>query len=1145
MHISAFYRRQTVAETLNIVPENFPGNSRSQVAFIAKPLLIMKLTIIFLAMGLLTAQAKGLSQNISYSGKNVSLTKIFDIVEKQTGFTFFANKDMLREARAVTVSVKEVPLKDFLDLVFQNQPISYEIDNRTIFIKKRPVNIFPNTSNVAASVTAVATPVLIQISGTVTDAQGKGVEGATVVVKETNVSAATNSNGEYSISADAGHTLVISHVSFDTHEEVIGGRSTINITLQEKVQVINQVIVTALGIKKQYKSLTYNIQELRNEELIRVKDANFVNSLNGRVAGVTINSASSGIGGSARVVMRGAKSLFGNNNALYVVDGIPLPDITTGQPADIFSGAGATGDGISNINPEDIESVSVLTGPAAAALYGSQAANGVVLINTKKGTAEGVKLSLSNSTTFFSPFVLPRFQNTYGSEPEDFYSNSVKLKTPSSYDPKDFFQTGTNVTNTINLSTGTDKNQTYFSASSVRAKGIISNNELKRYNFSVRNTSNLLNGRMNLDLSAMYVSVQEQNMLSQGQYFNPLIPIYLFPRGDDIEKYQVYERYDATRNFKVQFWPYGDLGFQMQNPYWIINRDLFNNNKDRLILSGGVRYALTDWLSVVGRVKLDNNETVAEKKFHASTAGLFASPAGAYYNNSTRTRQTYADVLLSANKKVNNNLNLSVNLGSSILDARYDLMGYGGHLLSVPNLFSFSNVNSTLATPTQDGYHDQIQSVYGSAQLGYRNMFFIDLTGRNDWSSALVNTDSKSIFYSSIGASAILTDLLKLRSPILSFAKIRGSYSEVGNAPQRFISLTTYPIIGGFPTTTSHLPATGLQPERTKSYEAGINFKFLRNHISLDVTAYQSSTFNQLFNPSLAPSTGYSSFYVNAGEVSNRGIEASLGYNGKPLSGLEWTTSATFTLNRNKIEQLLSTYTDKQTGQTVSVDSLSVGGTGSYMMALVKGGSIGDIYVTSLVTDEHGYVYVNSATQTVTAAPNSYVKAGNASPRYNIGYRNNFRYKNFELDFLVNARIGGVGVSVTQAIMDRFGVSETSANARDLGGVVVNGFKVPVEPYYSVVGGGVAGVGSMYVYSATNVRLAEASLGYFFPLKNWFNGKIKGLTVSAVGRNLFMFYNKAPFDPESTSNTGTYYQGIDYFMQPSLRSVGFSARVQF
>jgi TonB-linked SusC/RagA family outer membrane protein len=1108
---------------------------------LTKTLLFMKLTILFLMLGLFNAHAKSYSQTITFSGKKVSLIKVFGVIEKQTGYTLFANKGLLAGAKPVTASVSNMPLTNFLDLAFRDQPISYEISNKTIFIKEK-IPLKPSADgNVPAAGKEV---VLIDITGTVRGSDGSLLEGANISIKETRAASVATANGKFSIKAEPDQTLVISFVGYKTAEEKINGRSSIDIVLEKLANEIEQVVITALGIPKKLKALSYNVQEIKGDEVNRVKDANFINSLSGKVAGITINSASAGIGGSARVISRGAKSLFGNNNTLYVIDGVPLPDLTSGQAADVFSGAGATGDGISNLNPEDIASMSVLTGPSAAALYGSSAANGVVVITTRKGVAGKLNVSLTNNSSFFSPFILPRFQNTYGSDPEDYFSWSNKLKTPTSYDPKDFFQTGTNITNAISVATGTDKNQTYLSGAVVKAKGIIPNNELSRYNFSIQNTSVFLDDKMHLDLGALYVKAEEQNMLSQGQYFNPLIPVYLFPRGDDIEKYNVYERYNAARNFKTQFWPFGDMGFQMQNPYWITQRDYFINQKDRYVLNAGLKYNVADWINVAGRAKLDNNTSVSEKKYHASTSGLFASPAGAYYKNTAVTQQIYADVLVNINKTLSRDYSFSANVGASLLDLKYNLDGYGGNLLSVPSLFTFSNINATQATARQDAYHDQTQSVFASAQLSYRNMLFVDATGRNDWASALANTTAKSIFYPSVGVSGIISDLLRLRSNVVSFIKVRGSYSEVGNAPQRFISIATFPIIGAFPTTTSYMPATELQPERTKSFEAGINLKFLRNKIGLDVTAYKSNTYNQLFNPVLAPSTGYSNFYVNAGQVTNKGIEAALSFKGTIVKGLEWTSSATFTLNRNKIVQLLTNYTDKATGQTVSVDSLSVGGTGSYMMALVKNGSIGDIYVTTLTTDQHGHIYVNSSTQTVTADPNTYVKAGNANPRYNIGFRNSFSYKNFNLDFLISARIGGVCVSVTQAIMDRFGVSEASALAREAGGVVVNGYKLPAQPYYAVVGGGVAGVGSMYTYSATNIRLGEASLSYTFPAA-FFHHKIKGITVAATGRNLFMFYNKAPFDPEATANTGTYYQGIDYFMQPSLRSIGFSTKIQF
>lgn len=1107
---------------------------------VRKALLIMKLTILFVALSLFTAHANTYSQTITFTGNNVSLTKILNSVEKQTGYSFLINKSLLNETTPVSLSVKNMPVIEFLDLVFRDQPVTYEINNRTIFVKRKIVTAVSQSLDVKPEIKKEKT--LVEITGTVTGVDGAPLAGATITIKGTRISTTTNSEGRFSINAEPDQVLVITYVGYKSAEITIGDRTNINVSLEEIISEIEQVVVTALGISKKARSLTYNVQEIKGEEMTKVKDANFINNLAGRVAGASINTSASGVGGSVRVVMRGAKSLFGNNNTLYVVDGIPLPNLHNTQPADVFQGAGQSGDGISNINPEDIASISILTGPAAAALYGSDAANGVVLITTKKASGERFSLDVSNSTLYFNPLIMPEFQNRYGSNPGSYYSWGGLMKVPGTYNPQDFFQTGLNVTNTISLSTGNERNQTYFSAAMVNAKGIIPNNKLTRYNFSIRNTASFLNDKLNLDVNAMYINLEEQNMLSQGQYFNPLIPVYLFPLGDDIKRYEVYERYNPARNFNTQFWPYGDLGFQMQNPHWIINRDYFLNDKKRYVLSTALKYNLTNEINITGRVKLDDNKTIAEKKFYASTSGLFASPAGAYYRSNQLTQQLYTDIIANINKSFTNEIGLSVNAGASLMDTKYDMSGYGGNLLSVPNLFHFSNLNQTQSTPIQELYHDQVQSVFVSGQISHRNRLFLDLTGRNDWSSALVKSTSKSIFYPSIGVSGILTDLLGVRSRILSFAKIRGSYSEVGNAPQRFVTITTYPIIGGFPVTSSYLPATELQPERTKSFEVGLNLKFLRNRISLDVTAYKSNTFNQLFNPVLAPSTGYSSFYVNAGEVQNKGIEASLGSNLK-FGKFTWTSTATFDLNRNKIIQLLTKHTDHTTGHTVSVDSLSLGGTGSYMMALVKGGSVGDIYVNTLAVDEHGFIVVGLVSQTVIPEPNKYIKAGNANPRYNIGFRNGISYSGFDLNFLVTARIGGVCVSVTQAIMDRFGVSETSAKARDQGGVLINNERIPAEPYYSVVGGGVAGIGSMYVYSATNVRLAEASLSYTIP-GSLFKNRIKGITISVIGRNLYMF-NRAPFDPELTANTGTYYQGIDYFMQPSLRSFGFSTRLQF
>lgn len=980
------------------------------------------------------------------------------------------------------------------------------------------------------------------IQGIVKDINNEPLIGVNIIIEGTSAGTITDIDGNFSLKAKKGDVLVVSYTGYTTQKVTVKDNLSMTIVLKEDLTELNEVVVTALGIKKETKALTYNVQEIKAAELVTVKDANFMNALAGKIAGVTINTSSSGVGGGTRVVMRGTKSISGNNNALYVVDGIPLPQLSTEQPSDLYTGMGQSGDGISTLNPDDIESMSVLSGAAAAALYGSDAANGVVMITTKKGKAEKISVSVSNSTTFSSPFILPEFQNTYGSEVGEYASWGQKLAIPTDYDPADFFQTGYNVNNSVSLSTGTETNQTYFSASTVNARGIIHNNDLDRYNISFRNSTSMLNNKLNMDLSFMYMKVDEQNMLAQGQYFNPLVPVYLFPRGDDMAKYETYERYNASRNFKTQYWPYGDQGMMMQNPYWITERDKFNNKKNRSLMSIGFKYDINDWMNVSVRAKYDGADEVRTKKYYASTLRLFAGSAtGAYYKDEVKTEQIYADAMLNINKYIGD-FSITATLGTSIRDTKYDFSSLGGPLQSVPNLFTYSNLNMNAARVEQNGYHDQTQAIFATAQVGYKSMVYLDVTGRNDWVSALAGTNSKSIMYPSVGVSAVLTELLPIKSEALSFLKARFSYSEVGNAPQRFIPIQTYKVQGGYPQTTTYLTDKNLKPERTKSYEVGLTGKFFGNKINLDLTLYKSSTYNQLFSPTLPTTSGYSTYFVNAGRVDNKGIELTLGLN-QDLGPVKWNSNLTYSINRNKIKQLLPE-TETPLGTKVSMSEMNMGGTDGYRMILKEGGSMGDIYVNTLKVDEHGYIIVDLISQKVTADPNNFVKAGNANPNYTLGWRNNFEWKGLNLGFVINGRFGGVGVSATQAKMDAYGVSKASADARDKGGALVNGERIPAKDYYQVVGGGNSGIGSMYVYDATNIRLAELSLGYNLPVNKWVKW-IREANVSVIGRNLLMFYNKAPFDPELTASTGTYFQGIDYFMQPSLRNIGFSVNLKF
>ena len=436
---------------------------------------------------------------------------------------------------------------------------------------------------------------------------------------------------------------------------------------------IKDSTVTALGIEKDARTLPYHIQKIEGTELVKVKDGNFVNSLIGRIAGATINTTSTGAGGSVRVIMRGLRSLSGNNNVLYVLDGIPLPQLSSEQPKKTYEGMGQSGDGIFAINPDDIESISVLTGAAASVLYGNDGANGVIMITTKKGQAGKLSVNISNSTTFSSPLVMPEFQNTYNGW-ED------KLKYPTNWNPSDFFQTGHTINNSVSLSGGSKVNQTYFSAATQNSKGIIPNNDVNRYHISVRNTSNLLKERLKLDLNFRYTNANEQNMLSQGQLYNPLVPIYMIPdvmlaKGDDKlpgNPYKdYYERYDPSLGYNVQYWPLDGIGAIVQNPYWTINRDIFKNRKNRFLAGLGATFNINEWLKVSAQMRYDRDNEKRTQKKYASTRENSSATAGLFQKNDAKATQFYSDLMLTVNKPIGN-FSIDATVGGSIRSRWYD-----------------------------------------------------------------------------------------------------------------------------------------------------------------------------------------------------------------------------------------------------------------------------------------------------------------------------------------------------------------------------------------------------------------------------------------------------------------------------------------
>lgn len=629
----------------------------------------ISLTLLFLVVLQLSAEnSYAQRMRIAISMSNVSVEQVLNKIEETSDYVFLYNDETIQKSRIVSVRSKSGKITDILDDIFKGTDISYTvIDKQIILSKSNKVN---------------QTAKAIQIKGTVKDALGEPLIGVSVLVKGTSNGTVTDLDGRFSLNVSVGDILEFSYVGYAAQSVTVKNATPLDIVLSEDAQALDEVVVTALGIKREAKALTYNVQEIKAAGITKVKDANFVNSLSGKIAGVTINQSSSGTGGSSRVVMRGTKSLFGENNALYVLDGIPMQGLRTKQSDNFYESVEvADGDGISNINPEDIESMSVLTGASAAALYGNRGANGVILITTKKGAIGKPRISYSNSTSFSRPFVTPEFQNTYGRKEGEFKSWGDKLEKPSTYNPLDFFQTGFNTMNSIAVSTGTETNQTHISFGAVNSEGIIDNNKYNRYNFTFRNSWDIVKNVLSMDMGLFYIKQNNQNSNGQGMYYNPLVPIYLFPPSDDINKYAVYERYDADRNFKTQYWPYGNQGLGMQNPYWIINRNMFNTDRDRYIISLSMKWNITNWLNIIGRARIDNAYTDFERKLYASTDGLFAKSQGNYMNQEDKNTSTYLDFLVNVDKKFGENYHLLVNLGGSFYDEKYKSDTFEGNLV--------------------------------------------------------------------------------------------------------------------------------------------------------------------------------------------------------------------------------------------------------------------------------------------------------------------------------------------------------------------------------------------------------------------------------------------------------------------------------
>ncbi|MEI3481623.1 MAG: TonB-dependent receptor [Bacteroides caccae] len=992
------------------------------------------------------------------------------------------------------------------------------------------------------------------VRGRVVDVSGEPLIGATIREKGGTRGTVTDIEGNFILSVPDSAVLQVSFVGYESIEVSVGGRKTLEIQLRENTVMLDNVIITALGLEKKEASLAYSIQKVKGEELTRMKEVNMITALAGKAAGVQINKNSSGIGGSAKVSLRGIRSASGDNQPLYVIDGVPMLNIGTEQAYSAIGGTANAGnrdggDGISNLNPEDVESISILKGAPAAALYGSQAANGVILITTKKGNTAGQRnIYFSTGLTFDKAFSLPKMQNCYGvSDVVDSWGEKAYL--PISNELNDFFRTGLTSITSVSVNYGNEKIQTYFSYANTTGRGIVDKNQLTKHNINLRETAVMFNQRLKLDGNVNVMrQIVKNKPVSGGFYMNPLVGLYRFPRGEDLSYYKDnYEIYDPERKLGIQNWHTFTEDFE-QNPYWIQNRIQSKETRMRSIISLSANLRINSWLTVQARGSVDYISDKMRQKFYASTAPALCGANGRYIEMDYQETLIYGDVMAMGKRKWED-FALDVAIGGSINDKNVNSTRYDSKNASLKyaNVFNLANIvmNGSASIDQKIDSRRQLQSVFGTAQVGYQDKVFLDLTARNDWASTLAYTshEKSGFFYPSAGLSFLIDKWIQLPEWI-SFAKLRGTYSKVGNdIPQFITNSVSHITAGGELQANDAAPFKEMEPEMTHSVEVGTEWRFFQSRLGFNLTYYRTNTHNQFFKlPALAGDM-YAYRYVNAGDIQNRGWELTVDATPVLTPDFTWKTSLNFSSNRNKIKELHEELKELVYGPS-SFSS-------SYAMKLVKGGSIGDIYGKAFVRDVEGNIVYQTegdhkGLPAVEGEGNT-IKVGNANPRFIMGWNHTFSYKGFSLYFLLDWRYGGKILSQTQAEMDLYGVSQVTALARDRGYVTLEGQQIDnVKGFYKNIVGGRAGVTEYYMYDATNLRLREVSLNYTFP-KKWMQKTkvLKDLQLAFVARNLCFLYKKAPFDPDLVLSTGNDNQGIEVFGMPTTRSLGFTVKCEF
>ena len=997
-----------------------------------------------------------------------------------------------------------------------------------------------------------------QISGTVSDENGVPLPGATVVVEGTSTGVSTDFDGNYSIDASQGDVLVFSYVGYQSQSVSVGASSTVDVSL-EPDSLLDEVVVTALGLTRAKKSLGYSVSEISSEQVNTIKDHNLANALVGKVAGINITQSGT-IGAGSRIVIRGNNSLTGQNQALVVVDGIPINQDGINSGGSEYNNI-ITGGGITDVNPNDVESVSILKGPNAAALYGARAGNGVILITTKKGNSESkMGVTVNSNTVFEDPMFLPDRQNIYGQGTRNaaatasadmsrgsygqladgslqlYYDGTSKPYTAQPNNVADFYETGVKSINSVSISNGNSKSNFRFSYTNNSTTSILPNASLNSHNFNVRAMSQLTD-KLSIDAKATYFT-QELNHRARTGSEGITQLIHNMPttvRVSDLRKYQM-DNPATDADYAVI--AYDRPGTSTGNPYWLLYNDIDDENRGRFFGFAKINYEFTDWLSGFVRVGADVTDMTS---YFVRQPGHHYYPQGRLERTTSNSGELNSEFLLTAKGDVADDLNVVFNVGGNLSKRTYEAMRNFGDDFKLNSKAFLSNtlVQEFTETPQQV---KKVNSLYASANFAYDNFAYLDVTARNDWSSTL-GADNRSYMYTSVNLALLLQDFIDPNKELFDLFKVRASVANVGNdtSPYQLVQTFSVPGQGYLGLTTLNSPSTrlnpDLKPENIESTEVGLELSLLDNNLTFDFAYYNITTTDMIFSVPVPAATGYSFFLENVGEVTNQGVELLLGYNVINNSDMRWNTSLFASKNENKLVSLIDDLDTLVYYQTNS---------GNVNSQAKVGGGIGDLYGTVWERDSSGNRLVGADGKPTQSNPDNFL--GNAQPDWLAGWSNSFFYKNFSLNVLIDGRFGGVVYSGDSSRLDSYGVSERSLQYRESGVVLdavdpngaANTVNITGQEYWQRI----ADIAEPYVYAQDNVRLRELAIGYSFPDVSALG--MESVNLQLIGRNLFFINKKAEdIDPEAALGTNLGGQGIALGNLPTLRSIGLNVTLKF